>query len=203
MLKKKKENLIKQNVNFFTNTPTDYPYTCCSLKDLNLNKTGIMQEIDYQISCVPFFDGLFVSSENPYIRRDLEKFVFLFNERLKQNGSLVQFKRKDTIQKDKRLDRKKLTTYENVRSVLKDLRVDNFIKLLTMLKIDEIKFKTDTPEGIHEEARRFRRLVYQRLSQEIEYSKKHGEFTSNFMQHLEQRKNNSEDSNEDFNNTDT
>jgi hypothetical protein len=45
-----------------------------------------------------------------------------------------------------------------------------------MLKIDKLRFKTETLEGMHKEARHFKRLVYQKLSQEIEYSKKHGEF---------------------------
>jgi hypothetical protein len=73
------ENPINYDAHFLKNRFIDYFYTCQSIKGLNLNKTEIMQEIDYQISCVPLFDGLFVSSENPFIQLDLGKIVSFYS----------------------------------------------------------------------------------------------------------------------------
>lgn len=133
---------------------------------LKTNKTDIICDMDYFLSCVPFFDGLYVTSECPFFKQRLVKLVELFNEKLKKEGRMIQFKEKKIASEYKKIDKDKLYAYYNVRYYLNDLTLATFYELLNLLDIKKLIFEEKDLEGMISEARIFRRQVYQSILEE-------------------------------------
>ena len=141
--------------------------------DMKFDKKISIDEYHHFCSCVPFFDGCFVGSEDKsYLKNNIESQVRTFNEKLKNEGSLVEFLKKEIKHPYKHLNEESLKSYYEVRQFINGLGMSTFSELLKLLKIDKISFDIVEISGkelniMAKKTAFFRMKIYKTLIREI------------------------------------
>lgn len=133
-----------------------------------LDRSVVCSDTYYYFTFIPFYDGLYIGSEDYAYSKDLQKHVASFNDQLQQAGSLVQFKEKSIELDFKRLNPKTLDMYSKIASFMRDVGTAEFNELLILLDVPPLKFTSTVEDIMLREGRQFRRCLYTKLIQASE-----------------------------------
>ena len=141
-------------------------------KDFNevlLDAKHDIDVLDYYVTCIPFYDGFYIGSEDRTFIQELKQVVKRSNEILKENNSLVEFKEKKINCSYKKIDENLYDRYLEIFTYLNSFSIKKFNELLTLLEIPHIDFsETSSIEEMTTVSREFRRKLFRRLSEASE-----------------------------------
>ena len=137
-----------------------------SFDEMFLDRYVILPDWFYYLSFIPFFDGLYLSTEDPMYKNILREHVREFNLYLKDKGSLVQFVEKEITFEPKHLCESKLNSYLTVNTYLKDITIKQLRELFILLDMPEISFNSTDEGDMKTVVKVQKRLFYEKLSQE-------------------------------------
>jgi len=136
--------------------------------------------LDRYVSCpdwffyfyfVPFFDGLYIGTEDvPYIN-ELKKHVHSYNLVLEENNSLVQFIEKPIEHEFSRLNKDKLNFYLAVNRFMRDIDTKQLKELFILLDMEQLNFKNSDQTDMELRARMFRQQLYSKIQFESDNNK--------------------------------
>ena len=137
--------------------------------NLTIDRETSIDAVNYYISCIPFYDGLYIGSEDGVTNMNLGNLVNDYNKLLKDRGSLVRFEEKSINEEEKRLHSGLFTRYIEVFSFLNSLSPVQLHKLLIILEMNPIDFSEEYEiSGLARVSREFRRTLMKRLLQVVE-----------------------------------
>ena len=135
-----------------------------NFSSITLDRDVCIDSTDFYITCIPFFDGLYIGSEDPVFLKDISILVTEYNENiLKKRGSFVRFEEKPIKPEMKRLCLKRFNHYCNVLHYLETLSNQELTKLLDLAQLQISFNNTNNFEEMVVTSREFRRTVFKYL----------------------------------------
>jgi hypothetical protein len=138
-----------------------------TFKDTLIDRRVDIPHWMYYFFFIPFFDGLYVGSEDGVMKQLLCESINDFNTHLKDTGSLIQFKEKKIERSTSKLNQNLLRDYEMISSFLRDISSQELNEMFILLDINPLVFTSSEETTMEFEARKFRRTLYSKILYEV------------------------------------